>query len=108
VIVVAGADLAHVGPRFGDARPHDAAARHELGARDRDSLDRALDRGASSIFQHVVEDLDTRRVCGVGPIYSLLRSLDGDARAAELLHYEQTIDADDGSIVSHAALAFHG
>ncbi len=107
VVVVAGADLAHVGPRFGDARAHDAAARRELEARDRDSLDRAMDRGATSFFEHVAQDLDTRRVCGLGPIYSLLRSVDGDARASELLHYEQTVDADDGSIVSHAAVAFH-
>ena len=107
VVVVAGADLAHVGPRFGDAQPHDASARRELEARDRDSIDRALEGGASSFFQHVADDLETRRVCGLGPIYSLLRSLDGSASGSELLHYEQTIDADDGSIVSHAALGFH-
>jgi hypothetical protein len=25
-----------------------------------------------------------------------------------VLHYEQTVDADDGSIVSHAAVGFYG
>jgi AmmeMemoRadiSam system protein B len=107
VVVVAGADLAHVGPRFGDPHAHDASARRALEARDRDSLERARDAGASSFFAHVAEDLETRRVCGLGPIYSLLRSIDGAASTSELLHYEQTVDEGDGSIVSHAALAFH-
>ena len=58
-------------------------------------------------------------MCGLAPIYSMLRTLPGGAggarsggggagAASELLHYEQTVDADDGSIVSHAALAFFG
>ena len=107
VVVVAGADLAHVGPRFGDAHAHDASARRDLEARDRDSLERARGGGPSSFFAHVAADLETRRVCGLGPIYALLRTIDGSAHESELLHYEQTVDEDDGSIVSHAALAFH-
>jgi AmmeMemoRadiSam system protein B len=108
VVVVAGADLAHVGPRFGDAQAHDPSARRQLEARDRASLERARAADASAFFAHVAEDLETRRVCGLGPIYALLRSLEGGTSASDLLHYEQTVDEGDGSIVSHAALAFHG
>jgi hypothetical protein len=72
VVVVAGADRAHVGPRFGDAEPYDAARRARLEA----------------------------------PIWSLLRSVAGGARG-RVLHHDQTIDAEDGSIVSHAALGFY-
>jgi predicted class III extradiol MEMO1 family dioxygenase len=47
-------------------------------------------------------------VCGLAPIYALLKSLPADQKAnAETLHYEQTIDAEDGSIVSHASVAFY-
>ena len=51
VVVVAGADLAHVGPRFGDPRPFDSSQRRELENRDRASLDRAtaLDGPASGL-----------------------------------------------------------
>jgi hypothetical protein len=72
---------------------------------DRDSLSRAAAPDASAFWKHVARDLDTRRVCGLAPIYSLLRALPGGARG-EVLHYEQTVDKDDGSVVSHAAIGY--
>jgi AmmeMemoRadiSam system protein B len=103
-IVVAGADLAHVGPRFGDAAP-DAGQRRALDATDRESLARAVAPDAAAFWDHVARDLDSRRVCGLAPIWSLLRSLPGGAKG-ELIRYEQTVDKDDGSIVSHAAVGY--
>jgi AmmeMemoRadiSam system protein B len=105
-VVVAGADMAHVGPRFGDRAPFDATARGRLADTDRESLAHAAQGDAPGFWAHVARDLDTRRVCGLAPIYSLLHAMPRAARG-ELLHYEQTIDADDGSIVSHAALGFY-
>jgi MEMO1 family protein len=104
VVVVAGADMAHVGPRFGDPKPFDEGARGELERTDRASLDFATKADVSSFWNHVARDLDERRVCGLAPIFSLLDVIP-EARG-EVLHYEQTIDPDDGSIVSHAAVAF--
>jgi hypothetical protein len=106
VVVVAGADLAHVGPRFGDPGPYDAARRTALETSDRGSLERATALDAPGFWADVAKDLDERRVCGLAPIWSLLRSLGAGARG-RVLHYEQTIDAGDGSIVSHAAVAFY-
>lgn len=105
-VVIAGADFAHVGPRFGDARPLDKGARKDLDAQDRESIGYAAQRDAEGFWKHVVTDLDTRRVCGLAPVYSLLRTLANGAKGT-LEHYEQNIDPDEGSIVSHAALAFH-
>jgi len=105
-VVVAGADLAHVGPRFGDER---ALADHERDALDRidhESLDHAARRDAEGFFRHVARDLDTRRVCGLAPVYSLLRTVSEAARGA-LAHYEQNVDPEEGSIVSHAAMGFY-
>jgi len=106
---VAGADFAHVGPRFGDRRPYDAAARRTLEKRDRGSIDVATPSSAAAFWEHVVSDLEERRVCGLAPIYSLLRVLDHttDPHHVDVVHYEQTIDDEDGSIVSHAGLAFY-
>ena len=106
IVVVAGADLAHVGPRFGD-EAFDAGQRAALEKTDRESLGHATSRDESAFWEHVAADLDTRRVCGLAPVYSLLEALTaaGETRG-ELLHYEQTVDTDDGSIVSHAALGF--
>jgi MEMO1 family protein len=106
VVVVAGADLAHVGPRFGDAKAFDTRQRRTLEERDRDSLRVALPSSPGDFWSHVVSDLDERRVCGLAPIYSLLRVVD-DASEPAVVHYEQTIDDDDGSIVSHAGVSYH-
>jgi MEMO1 family protein len=103
-VLVAGADLAHVGPRFGDERPTPSEL-ERLDATDRTSLDHAIAPDAPGFWGHVARDLETRRVCGLGPIYSLLRALPRGARG-DMLHYEQTVDAEDGSVVSHAALGY--
>lgn len=106
-IVVAGADLAHVGPRFGDAKPLDVAGRARLRERDKGSLDHLRRHDAPGFFEDVTRDQATRRVCGSGPLYTMLRLLEGAGVGdGELLSYTQHIDPQEGSIVSHASLAF--
>jgi MEMO1 family protein len=105
-VVIAGADLAHVGPRFGDQKPYSDRQRSVLDETDRESLDHAERAEAEAFWAHVAKDLDSRRVCGLGPIYSLLRTM--RTATGRLAHYEQTVDAEEGSIVSHAAMGFYG
>ncbi|MFO0556064.1 MAG: AmmeMemoRadiSam system protein B [Polyangiaceae bacterium] len=106
-LVVAGADLAHVGPRFGDPRALDERGRARLEARDRASIRALLGRDAAGFFADVVSDASERRVCGTGPLYTLLRALDalGPTRG-HALEYTQHVDPDEGSIVSYVAAAF--
>ncbi|MGA2449302.1 MAG: AmmeMemoRadiSam system protein B [Polyangiaceae bacterium] len=103
VVFVAGADLAHVGPRFGDPRPYDSDKRGWLQRKDLESLARAAAGDSAGFWAHVIFDLDERRVCGLAPIWSVLRCAPGPVQG-KVLHYEQTVDARDGSIVSHAAV----
>jgi AmmeMemoRadiSam system protein B len=105
VMIIAGADLAHIGPRFGDRHPLDARGQALLEERDRGSIALALARDASGFFADVVDDLSTRRVCGLGPIYTMLRAL--PASRGERLHYAQCVDPEEGSIVSHASFGFY-
>jgi hypothetical protein len=107
VVVVAGADMAHVGPRFGDPRPFDVDQRASLEQTDRASLDHAASLDAGAFWEHVASDLEERRVCGLAPIWSLLRAVGSSHARGRVLHYEQTVDREDGSIVSHAALGFY-
>jgi MEMO1 family protein len=108
VVVVAGADLAHVGPRFGDARAFDGGQRATLERADRESLARAASLDPDGFWEHVSADLEARRVCGLAPIWSLLCALGAGGADGQVLHYEQTVDREDGSIVSHAAVGFYG
>jgi len=107
IVVVAGADLAHVGPRFGDEAAYGDEQRAHLDHADRTSLDRATSLDAKGFWAHVAGDLESRRVCGLAPIWSLLSVLKSTAATGHVLHYEQTVDKTDGSIVSHAAVGFY-
>ena len=102
VVWIAGADLAHVGPRFGDPAPLSRAAMARVEAEDRAML-RAVQGGdAKAFFEAVAADGDRRRICGLSPIYSLLRMLGG--RGGELRHYGHT--ADPACLVSFASVVF--
>jgi len=107
VVVIAGADLAHIGPKFGDPGALNTNGRRLLETRDRASVASAMERDHSTFFAHTAEDLETRRVCGIGPIYTALRLMHAlEAKRSALHHYTQHVTPNEGSIVSHASFSF--
>ncbi|HWP74302.1 MAG TPA: AmmeMemoRadiSam system protein B, partial [Methylomirabilota bacterium] len=75
VCLVAGVDLAHVGPRFGDPDPNTEASLAIVEREDRAMLESVVAGDARGFFAGVAADRDARRICGLSPIYSLLRVL---------------------------------
>ena len=74
-LIVAAADLAHVGPAFGDPVPVDFAGRARLVAAD-DALIKAICTGdVEGFYQQIEAEEDRRNVCGLAPIYLTLRLL---------------------------------
>src|SRR5207247_2694204 len=67
VAFVAGADLAHVGPRFGDAEPVSPEEAARLAGADRAMLETVTAGDADAFFADVARDGDARRVCGLSP-----------------------------------------
>jgi len=102
VALIAGADLAHVGPRFGDPAPVSAAERDRIEREDRAMLDAVVAGDARGFFESVARDGDRRRICGLSPIYAALRVLDG--RPGALRHYGQWPDPQ--GLVSYASVVF--
>ena len=101
-VYVAGADLSHVGPRFGDP-PLDPRAKEEIEAIDREAL-RAAERGdAEGWFASIAAHTDSSRICGYAPVYATLRC--AAPQAGRLLVYEQS-DEKDRSMVTVAAMAW--
>jgi hypothetical protein len=100
VCYLAGADLAHVGPRYGDPAPPTAAERAALAAADRRTLALAAAGDAQAFHRDAARDDARRRLCGTAPIYAALRASGARPR---LLHYEQWWDGVDS--VSFAAMA---
>ena len=102
VALIAGADLAHVGPRFGDPAPIEAAERQRIEQEDRAMLDAVVAGDARGFFASVAGDGDRRRICGLSPIYAVLRMLGG--RPGVLRHYGQSPDPQ--GVVSYASVVF--
>ncbi|MBI2940388.1 MAG: AmmeMemoRadiSam system protein B, partial [Chloroflexi bacterium] len=80
VFVVAAADLAHVGPAFGDAMrygPDECAHLREI---DATLLETVCHGDAEAFFAVLRDEGDQRKVCGLPPIYLALRYLGGLTR----------------------------
>jgi AmmeMemoRadiSam system protein B len=102
VCLVAGVDLAHVGPRFGDPDPNTEASLAIVEREDRVMLESVVAGDARGFFGQVAADRDARRICGLSPIYSLLRLLpEGPGR---LIEYRQWPDPDGA--VTFCAVSF--
>ncbi len=97
---VAAADLAHVGPQFGDPAPPTPEELEALAAEDRRTLDLVAAGEPSAFHRDAVRDDSRRRLCGIAPIYAAMRMAGTGAR---LLHYGQWSDGTDS--VSFAAAA---
>ena len=103
--LVAGADLAHVGRRFGDPSGPTEATMREVERRDREFLDRVEAGEAEEVFRSIAEDRDQRRVCGYPPIYMTLSCL--ERPAGRLLDYRQWVDYHAGAAVTFAGVAIY-
>lgn len=73
-LVVAAADLAHVGPAFG-GQPVDLIGRARLQAADEGLIERICAGDASGFFELIKRDGDRNNICGLPPIYLALRLL---------------------------------
>jgi AmmeMemoRadiSam system protein B len=106
VCMIAGADLSHIGPRYGDPEAPSQAFRKYIAREDLSMLQQVEQLNLEGFFQSIHKDHNKRRVCGVAPIYALLASL--DASQGKLLKYDQTIiDPVTQSVVSFASMSFY-
>ncbi len=100
--LVAAADLAHVGPRFGDPRPVSRGWLARVEAEDRALLAVVAEADPRRFYAAVARDGDSRRICGLSPIYALLHTL--PPARGRLLYYGQWPDPQ--GTVTFASLAF--
>jgi len=104
-VVVAAADLAHVGPAFGDAYPVDFVRRARVKGADDAMLQAIGDGDETGFLRQLQEERDVRRVCGLPPIYVLLRIL-GETRGTLLDYTLCPADTQNGSFVSICGMLF--
>jgi AmmeMemoRadiSam system protein B len=105
ICIVAGADLAHVGMRFGDSSGPTEHSMQRVEREDRIFLNLVEQGDAEGVFRSIAEDNDRRRVCGYPPIYMALRCI--DHAQGTLLQYRQWADMNAGAAVTYAAVALY-
>ena len=115
ILVLAGVDLAHVGPHFGDDLELGPGLCAKVEAEDRSSLEHALKLDADAFYLSVVQDGHWRKVCGLSALNTALRLIKAMSgknapaagkAAGELLSYGQAEDP-RGGIVSFCSAIFH-
>lgn len=105
LFVLAGADLSHVGLKFGDLEPPTPLSCEKLKSDDHRTLEFAIHGDAEGFYRSIQEEGDCRKICGLSSIYTLLKTL--DAPRGKILHYDQSPDPTLPSVVSHAAVVYY-
>lgn len=100
-LVIAAGDLAHVGPAFGDPSPLDEVAKAKIRSEDAQSVSAICSGDANRFLEISRNESDRRKICGLPPIYLMLRLLEG-SRGFHMGYDQCPADATNGSIVSIA------
>ena len=103
---VLGVDMAHMGPRYGDAEKVRAGdtAMTEVASLDRARLERIIAGDAEGFWKLAHRGgSDALKWCGSSPLYTFLRAVP-EARG-RVLHYDQW-NIDETSVVTFAAVGF--
>ena len=103
VLLLASADLAHVGPQFGHPYEATPGLLVEVRGKDREMISHVLRGDAEGFFRYILRERDERHICGLPPIYTLLLLLEGGE--GELLEYRQWRDPQGKGAVTFASIS---
>ena len=107
IAMLASANLSHVGPMFGAAERVGAETQDAVREYDNTLLERMKAGDAEGFWAELVKTQDQNNVCGIAPIYLLLKLLESrDGTQGVLLDYEQSVDEQRLSCVSFATLVY--
>ena len=102
--VIAAAELAHLGMRYGDKEPPTDFSFHRAMQHDLEMLKPVEERKPDEFASYIVKENDQRRISGFSPIYSLLRLI--EAESGQVLRYDRGITDQYNSTVTYASMAF--
>jgi AmmeMemoRadiSam system protein B len=108
VLSIAGADLAHIGLKFGHEKPADEEACRACETADRASLEPVARGDPEAFFSFIAAEKDRRNICGVSCIYAMLKVVSPEVRAGRIVAYGQAPEPAAGSMVSFCSVALYG
>ena len=104
VCLIASANLAHVGLRYGDNSAPTDFSFHRCMQTDLEMLKQVENVDAEGFVRFLVTEQDRRHVLGFSAIYLLLRLI--EAEAGEVLRYDREIVDQFNSTITYASAAF--
>jgi MEMO1 family protein len=102
-LLIAGADLAHIGAQFGDTYALDDLVLQQSKTKDEEILEAVRQVDSRRFLATIRAEEDRRRICGLAPIYFQLSLLEGST--CDLVDYDQWTDG--VSSVSFAGAVFY-
>jgi len=103
--VIASADLAHLGPRYGDKETYAPIREEEIKEDDRKMLQWLEKADSEGFIQEIAKIKDRRKICGLGPIYLTFKI--SEPSKAEILKWSVWYDQSSRSAVSFCAIAVY-
>jgi AmmeMemoRadiSam system protein B len=107
VCFVAGADLSHMGQKFGDREGPTEEFIADTRQGDEEMLDHIARMRPEEFFRQIQSEEDRQKVCGLPPIYTLMQMLAPET-TGRLLDYGVHVEKETASFVSFASMAFYG
>ena len=105
VCCIASADLAHMGIQFGDRDGVSEYGLRVIFEQDHEMLEYAEKMDGEGFFGSISRERDRRNICGLPPIYLMLKIL--EAKEGKLLKYDQAFTPETKSVVTFASLGFY-
>ncbi len=100
-LLVASADLSHVGERFGEGGPTSRAFMKRIGASDKRLLELLENRREEEFVVALAANGNPTRICSIGCLFAMLCALPN--RPCRVLRYHQAVDFDNETHVTCAA-----
>lgn len=105
VTFIVGGDLAHIGPRYGNENPVLPSDLESCSEADHKMLQIAAKGDSKEFFKFILEEKDARSICGMPPLYAMLRLIEGSE--GKLLSYNYWMDEQTRSAVTFASMVWH-
>jgi AmmeMemoRadiSam system protein B len=102
--LIASADLAHIGMRYGDAAPPTDFSFHRCMQQDLAMLKFVEELKPEEFASFIQKEGDSRRITGFSSIYTLLRLI--TAETGQVLRYDRGITDQYNSTVTYASMVF--
>ncbi len=105
VTFIAGADLSHIGPFFGDARVPTTKEMEDLQSEEIKYLTYLENGQVEDFFEYVYKRQKRLRICGFAPIYIMMKAM--KPKKGKIIKYKQCSDLNRYNNVTISALTFY-